>query len=264
MGSASFDSIQDGSIAALTPLQLWIRPRQSMVYQYSRIESQLRVGDGPRNRTWIFHLATSSLNVARGLWVLFTQFCNTFLCEPRPNPCHISEVLGDGCRDRAGREYTSSLALRLRVSRRHLYGKTVTVRRTTITFSIWDLGGTRSRVCDHFACTDCLPRAFPTAPCNISRTTAPIHARVWMPIDDVTCPVFCHDYPGQRKFVNMLPLVCNDAIAILFMFGLTRKSTLHSIKELYWQVRGFNKVGLIGLRQMPTSDMISCRRAFLS
>lgn len=41
----------------------------------------------------------------------------------------------------------------------------------------------------------------------------------------------------------MLPLVSNDAVAILFMFDLTRKSTLNSIKEWYRQARGFNKVG---------------------
>jgi GTP-binding protein of the ras superfamily involved in termination of M-phase len=65
--------------------------------------------------------------------------------------------------------------------------KTISIRNTEITFSIWDLG-------------------------------------------------------GQREFVNMLPLVCNDAVAILFMFDLTRKSTLNSIKEWYRQARGFNKV----------------------
>jgi len=65
--------------------------------------------------------------------------------------------------------------------------KTISVRRTNITFSIWDLG-------------------------------------------------------GQREFVNMLPLVCNDAVAILFMFDLSRKSTLNSVKEWYRQARGFNKV----------------------
>ena len=42
----------------------------------------------------------------------------------------------------------------------------------------------------------------------------------------------------------MLPLVCNDAVAILFMFDLSRKSTLNSIKEWYRQARGFNKVRL--------------------
>lgn len=64
--------------------------------------------------------------------------------------------------------------------------KTISIRNTEITFSIWDLG-------------------------------------------------------GQREFVNMLPLVCNDAVAILFMFDLTRKSTLNSIKEWYRQGRGFNR-----------------------
>ncbi|KAJ3325582.1 septum-promoting GTP-binding protein 1 [Boothiomyces sp. JEL0866] len=49
---------------------------------------------------------------------------------------------------------------------------------------------------------------------------------------------------GQREFVNMLPLVCNDAIAILFMFDLSRKSTLNSIKEWYRQARGFNKTAI--------------------
>jgi GTP-binding protein of the ras superfamily involved in termination of M-phase len=39
----------------------------------------------------------------------------------------------------------------------------------------------------------------------------------------------------------MLPLVCNDAVAILFMFDLTRKTTLNSVKEWYRQARGFNK-----------------------
>ncbi|EEB08202.1 GTPase Spg1 [Schizosaccharomyces japonicus yFS275] len=67
--------------------------------------------------------------------------------------------------------------------------KTISIRNTEITFSIWDLG-------------------------------------------------------GQREFVNMLPLVCNDAVAILFMFDLSRKSTLNSIKEWYRQARGFNKTAV--------------------
>jgi len=67
--------------------------------------------------------------------------------------------------------------------------KTISIRGTEVTFSIWDLG-------------------------------------------------------GQREFVNMLPLVCNDAVAILFMFDLSRKSTLNSIKEWYRQARGFNKTAI--------------------
>jgi len=67
--------------------------------------------------------------------------------------------------------------------------KTISIRNTEITFSIWDLG-------------------------------------------------------GQREFVNMLPLVANESVAILFMFDLSRKSTLNSIKEWYRQARGFNKTAI--------------------
>jgi GTP-binding protein of the ras superfamily involved in termination of M-phase len=35
--------------------------------------------------------------------------------------------------------------------------------------------------------------------------------------------------------------VCNDAIALLFMFDLSRKSTLSSVKEWYRQARLLNK-----------------------
>ena len=52
------------------------------------------------------------------------------------------------------------------------------------------------------------------------------------------------DLGGQKEFINMLPLVSNDAVTILFMFDLTRKSTLNSIKEWYRQVRGFNKTAI--------------------
>lgn len=81
--------------------------------------------------------------------------------------------------------------------------KTITVRRTTITFSIWDLG-------------------------------------------------------GQREFVNMLPLVCNDAVAILFMFDLSRKSTLNSVKEWYRQARGFNKVRYEYVLECPVNSPSCC------
>ncbi|GAA5984379.1 hypothetical protein JCM10908_003326 [Rhodotorula pacifica] len=52
------------------------------------------------------------------------------------------------------------------------------------------------------------------------------------------------DLAGSREFTTMLPLVCNDAVAILFMFDLSRKSTLNSIKEWYRQARGFNKTAI--------------------
>lgn len=52
------------------------------------------------------------------------------------------------------------------------------------------------------------------------------------------------DLGGQKEFANMLPLVCNDAVAILFLFDLTRQSTLNSVKEWYRQARGFNKTAI--------------------
>ncbi|WLF77611.1 septum-promoting GTP-binding protein 1 [Lodderomyces elongisporus] len=72
------------------------------------------------------------------------------------------------------------------------------------------------------------------------------------------------DLGGQKEFINMLPLVSNDAVAILFMFDLTRKSTLNSIKEWYRQVRGFNKTAipfLVGTKydqfiDLPFQDQI--------
>jgi hypothetical protein len=36
--------------------------------------------------------------------------------------------------------------------------------------------------------------------------------------------------------------VCNDAVTTFFMFDLSRKSTLLSIKEWYRQARGLNRV----------------------
>ncbi len=47
---------------------------------------------------------------------------------------------------------------------------------------------------------------------------------------------------GQGEFVKMLPLVCYDAMAILFMFDLNRQPSINSIKEWYRFARFFNKV----------------------
>lgn len=52
------------------------------------------------------------------------------------------------------------------------------------------------------------------------------------------------DLGGQREFINMLPLVCNDAAALVFMFDLTRKSTLNSVRNWYRQARGFNRTAV--------------------
>ncbi len=48
------------------------------------------------------------------------------------------------------------------------------------------------------------------------------------------------DLGGQSEFRTMLPLVTSDAAAMLFIFDLTRKTTLLSIRDWYQQVRLLN------------------------
>jgi len=52
------------------------------------------------------------------------------------------------------------------------------------------------------------------------------------------------DLGGHKEYLHMLPLVCNDALALLFMFDLSRKSTLTSIKNWYKQARLLNKTAI--------------------
>jgi GTP-binding protein of the ras superfamily involved in termination of M-phase len=49
------------------------------------------------------------------------------------------------------------------------------------------------------------------------------------------------DLGGQREFLSMLPLVCNEAAAIFFMFDLSNKDSLTSVKDWYRQARGLNR-----------------------
>lgn len=49
------------------------------------------------------------------------------------------------------------------------------------------------------------------------------------------------DIGGHSDFESMLPLVCNDAAALLFMFDLTRPETLESIREWHRKARERNK-----------------------
>lgn len=47
---------------------------------------------------------------------------------------------------------------------------------------------------------------------------------------------------GENEFNQMIPLVCADSAAILFMFDLTRRVTLRNIQEWYRQARGYNQM----------------------
>jgi len=59
---------------------------------------------------------------------------------------------------------------------------------------------------------------------------------------DITFSIW--DLGGAREFTTMMPLVCDGAAVIFFMFDLSRKITLHNIKDWYRQARGFNKTAI--------------------
>mmetsp|Transcript_7040 Transcript_7040/g.10753 ORF Transcript_7040/g.10753 Transcript_7040/m.10753 type:complete len:231 (+) Transcript_7040:536-1228(+) len=49
------------------------------------------------------------------------------------------------------------------------------------------------------------------------------------------------DLGGQKQYVEMMPLVCNDAKILAFAFDLTRPSTLASVRAWYIEARKLNK-----------------------
>ncbi|KAJ2747941.1 putative DNA helicase ino80 [Coemansia sp. BCRC 34301] len=65
------------------------------------------------------------------------------------------------------------------------------------------------------------------------------------------------DLGGEREFLNMLPLVCSESAAILFLFDLTQRRTLNSIEQWYRQARAFNSTAvpiLVGTKYDQFAD----------
>lgn len=52
------------------------------------------------------------------------------------------------------------------------------------------------------------------------------------------------DLGGEAEFKNMLPLVCDGALIFLYIFDLTSKTSLASVKEWYKQARVLNSKAL--------------------
>lgn len=52
------------------------------------------------------------------------------------------------------------------------------------------------------------------------------------------------DLGGAQEFLTMLPMVCADAVAILFLFDLTNSASLSSVKAWYKEVRRLNRTAL--------------------
>ena len=57
---------------------------------------------------------------------------------------------------------------------------------------------------------------------------------------DITISVW--DLGGQREFATLMPLNCDGAYGIVFMFDLTQKQTLFSVKRWYKEARKLNTV----------------------
>ncbi|CAM9016466.1 hypothetical protein WICANDRAFT_50439 [Wickerhamomyces anomalus NRRL Y-366-8] len=53
-----------------------------------------------------------------------------------------------------------------------------------------------------------------------------------------------YDLGGAQEFVNMLPLTTDGAVAVVFLFDLTKLQTLSSIKEWFKLVRAQNKTAI--------------------
>ena len=77
---------------------------------------------------------------------------------------------------------------------------------------------------------------------------------------DVTFSIW--DIGGHADSEAMLPLVCNDAAALLLVFDLTRPETLDSLREWHRKARSLNKCAMPllvgckydGLLDVPTAD----------
>lgn len=50
-----------------------------------------------------------------------------------------------------------------------------------------------------------------------------------------------NDLGGQGEFINMLPIVSEGAVAMIYLFDLTQPESLNSIKEWYRQSKGLNE-----------------------
>jgi len=60
-------------------------------------------------------------------------------------------------------------------------------------------------------------------------------------IRKVTVTLSVWDLGGEREYRQLMPLVCNDARVLLFLFDLTRKQSLSFIKDWYKSARKENK-----------------------
>ena len=63
-----------------------------------------------------------------------------------------------------------------------------------------------------------------------------------IPLKNVDVTISIWDMGGHKEYATMMPLVCSDAKIILFVFDLTSRQTLLSIKKWYKEARKESKV----------------------
>jgi GTP-binding protein of the ras superfamily involved in termination of M-phase len=88
-------------------------------------------------------------------------------------------------------------------------------------------------------------------------------------LDDQEVTFSIWDIGGHADSESMLPLVCNDAAAVLLMFDLSRPETLDSVREWHRKARALNRCAvpfLIGckydaLLEVPTDEHAHICRA---
>jgi len=61
---------------------------------------------------------------------------------------------------------------------------------------------------------------------------------------NVTVTLSVWDLGGQREYINLMPLVCNEAKVFLFVFDLTRKHSLSMIRDWYRRARKQNQYAI--------------------
>ncbi|XP_076959683.1 septum-promoting GTP-binding protein 1-like [Bidens hawaiensis] len=65
------------------------------------------------------------------------------------------------------------------------------------------------------------------------------------------------DVGGDKTSNEQVPIACKDAVAILFMFDLTSRCTLHNVLEWYMQARKWNKTAIPILIGTKFDDFVS-------
>ncbi|KAI7747397.1 hypothetical protein M8C21_002318 [Ambrosia artemisiifolia] len=65
------------------------------------------------------------------------------------------------------------------------------------------------------------------------------------------------DVGSDKRSNEQLPIACKDAVAILFMFDLTSRCTLHNVLEWYMQARKWNKTAIPILIGTKFDDFVS-------